>query len=99
MVHHLRAFCRNIFKRESANAELDEEIRGYLEMTTEEKTRCGITPEDAIRDARRELGGVEQVKQKVRDSRAGVDPSCRRICLRVAFPSMPIFAIEQGHEY
>ena len=72
MLNHLRAFWRNILKREVANADLDEEVRGYLEMTAAEKVRCGMAPEEALREARRELGGVEQVKQGVRDTRAGV---------------------------
>ncbi len=49
MVGHLRAFWRNIFKREHANEDLDEEVRGYLEMTTAEKVRCGMAPEEAVR--------------------------------------------------
>jgi predicted permease len=72
VIDHLRAFLRNIFKRENANADLDEEIRGYLEMTAAEKVGCGIAPEAALREARKELGGMEQVKQRVRDTRAGV---------------------------
>ncbi len=72
MIDHLRAFWRNIFKRENANADLDEEIRGYLEMTAAEKVGCGMAPAAALREARKELGGVEQVKQRVRDTRAGV---------------------------
>jgi len=68
----LRAFWRNIFKRENANADLDEEVQGFLEMTAAEKVRCGMAPEAALREARKELGGVEQVKQGVRDTRAGV---------------------------
>jgi hypothetical protein len=72
VVDHLRAFWRNIFKREHANEDLDEEVRGYLEMTAAEKVRCGMAPEEALREARRELGGMEQVKQNVRDIRTGV---------------------------
>ena len=72
MLDHLRAFWRNIFERETANEALDEEVRGYLELTAAEKVRCGMAPEAALREARKELGGVEQVKQTVRDTRAGV---------------------------
>ncbi|MGC2404227.1 MAG: ABC transporter permease, partial [Acidobacteriaceae bacterium] len=72
MIDHLRAFWRNIFKRKTANEDLDEEVRSYLEMTAAEKVRCGMAPEAALREARKELGGVEQVKQRVRDTRAGV---------------------------
>jgi hypothetical protein len=71
VIDHLRAFWRNIFKRENANADLDEEVQGYLEMTAE-KVRCGMALEAALREARKELGGVDQVKQGVRDTRAGV---------------------------
>ena len=55
MIDHLRAFWRNIFKRENANADLDEEVQDYLEMTAE-KVRCGMAPEAALREARKELG-------------------------------------------
>ena len=48
MIDHLRAFWRHIFKRENANADLDEEVQGYLEMTAE-KVRCGMALEAALR--------------------------------------------------
>jgi predicted permease len=72
VLDHLRAFWRNIFKRKTANEDLDEELRGYLEMTAAEKVRCGMAPEAALHEARKDLGGLEQVKQRVRDTRAGV---------------------------
>ena len=53
VVSHLRAFWRNIFKRENANEDLNEEVRVYLEMTAAEKVRCGMAPEEALREARR----------------------------------------------
>src|SRR5262249_45969265 len=37
----------------------------------DEKVRAGASREDAVRAARIELGGVEQVKESVRDARAG----------------------------
>jgi hypothetical protein len=39
--------------------ELDEEIRGHIEMQAEEFVRQGMTPEDARLAARRAFGGVE----------------------------------------
>ena len=88
MIGHLRAFWRNIFKREHANEDLDEEVRGYLEMTTAEKVRCGMAPEEALRQARRELGGVEQVKQSIRDMRAGASLDIVMQDVRYAFRTL-----------
>src|SRR5688572_16741592 len=51
--------------------ELSEEIRAYVELDTESKIRSGMTPEDARRAALIELGGAEQVKERVRENRAG----------------------------
>ena len=71
MVRRFYTFCRNIFRKERVDQELDEEIRGYIELVAAEKVRCGMTPEVALREARRELGGFEQVKESVRDIRIG----------------------------
>jgi hypothetical protein len=40
-------------------------------MLTEENIRAGKSPEEAQRAARIELGGIEQVKEQVRDVRTG----------------------------
>lgn len=88
MVSHLRAFWRNIFKRQHANEDLDEEIRGYLEMTAAEKVLRNMAPEEALRQARRELGGVEQVKQSVRDIRAGASMDIVTQDVRYAFRTL-----------
>jgi hypothetical protein len=69
---HLHAIWRYLFRKNCLDKELDEEVRAYLELTVAEKVRCGINPEEALREARRGLGGIEQVKQSVRDIRIGV---------------------------
>jgi predicted permease len=51
--------------------ELDAEVRAHLEMLREENLRAGMTPEEARRAARIELGGMEQVKEQVREQRIG----------------------------
>jgi len=56
---------------DARDAELSEEIRAYVEHDTESKIRSGMTPEDARREALIELGGAEQVKERVREGRAG----------------------------
>ena len=50
-----------------AEQELDEELQAYLESAIEAKVRAGMTPEDARRAARVELGSIEAVKEQTRD--------------------------------
>src|SRR6266850_1486500 len=66
-----RSFLRNLFSPHRADIDLDQEVRSHLEMLTDENIRAGMPPREAQRAARIELGGVEQVKEQVRDSRAG----------------------------
>src|SRR6266481_4361358 len=66
-----RSFLRNIFLPHRADVDLDQEVRSHLEMLADENIRAGMQPHEAQRAARIELGGVEQVKEQVRDSRAG----------------------------
>jgi macrolide transport system ATP-binding/permease protein len=66
-----RSFLRNLFFTRRVDADLDQEVHSHLEMLVEEKIRAGLAPAEAQRAARIELGGVEQVKIHVRDSRTG----------------------------
>jgi len=62
---------QSLFRKEELDSDLDEELASYLELLTAEKVRAGMSPEQARRAARLELGGVEQVKEKVREKRVG----------------------------
>src|SRR4051812_42674825 len=61
-----------LFWKKKFEQELDDELRSYIELQAAEKHRCGMSIEDALREARRELGGMEQVKESVRDVRSGI---------------------------
>jgi putative ABC transport system permease protein len=63
---------RNLSHQRKNEQELDQEVSSYLDLLTEEKIRGGMAPEAARRAARLELGGVEQVKEQVRDVRSGI---------------------------
>jgi putative ABC transport system permease protein len=52
-------------------ADLDEEVQSHLEMLVEENLRAGMSLQEARRAARLELGGVDQVKEQVREQRIG----------------------------
>ena len=60
---------RASFKRRSLDASLDEEVREHLDMLAAEYQRRGLTPEEARMAARRDFGGVEQIKETYRDGR------------------------------
>ena len=71
-ISRFASLFRNLFHKQQNEQELDQEVGSYLDLLTEEKMRDGMAPEAARRAARLELGGVEQVKEQVRDVRAGV---------------------------
>ena len=62
---------RNLFRRPQIESQLDDEVRAYVEMVTDERIAAGMPAAEARRTAMAEFGGIEQVKQTVRDNRAG----------------------------
>jgi putative ABC transport system permease protein len=71
LIPRLSSLWRNLFHKNRVDQECSEEIQSYLDMLTEAKIRQGLTPQEARRNALVELGGVEQVQEKVRDIRMG----------------------------
>src|SRR5260370_16400727 len=67
----VRSFLRNLFLAERVNTDLDQEVHSHLDLLIEEKLREGKSPQEAQRGARIELGGIEQVKQQVREAHIG----------------------------
>jgi predicted permease len=63
---HLMAGLKELVRSDKAESELTEELNTYLHEAAEEKVRAGATPEEALRSARLELGGMETVKHEVR---------------------------------
>ncbi len=66
-----RSFFRNLFSSRRVEVDLDQEVHAHLEMLIEEKMRAGMPPQEAQRAARIELGGIEQVKEQVREEGLG----------------------------
>ena len=67
----LAALWRNLTQRARVERDLDDELRAALDLLVAEKIRRGMPPEDARRAAALELGGLDLVKEQVRDARAG----------------------------
>ena len=62
---------RNLLHKQRKERELDEEVRSHEQLLVDESIQAGMNPQEAQRRARLELGGVEQVKEQVREIRAG----------------------------
>jgi predicted permease len=61
----------NLFRKQQVESQLDEELRSYADMVTDEKIAAGIPAREARRTALAELGGLEKVRQTVREGRSG----------------------------
>jgi len=71
LVAKARSLLRNLFSRRRAEKDLHNEVHSHLELLTDEYIRAGMSPSEAQRAAQIELGGIEQVKEQVRDERRG----------------------------
>ena len=63
---------RALFRKEKLDAEMVEEMRLHLEMQTERNIAAGMDPDEARYAARRQFGGVEQIKEAARDQRGWI---------------------------
>jgi putative ABC transport system permease protein len=67
----VKTLLRNLLSTRRVEADLDHELHSHLEMLAEEKIGAGTSLQEAQRAARIELGGIEQLKQQLRDQRLG----------------------------
>src|SRR5438067_3902142 len=70
-VSRIRALCRNLFRRTAVEQELSAELAQAFEFLVETKIRDGTSTSEARRLAAIELGGIEQLKEEIREVRAG----------------------------
>src|SRR3984885_9065669 len=67
----LKHLSHNLLRKQQVEDRLEDEVRSYADMVADEKIAAGIPPSEARRTTLAELGGIEQVKQSVRDHRTG----------------------------
>jgi predicted permease len=72
MLSRLRSLYRNLMRRQRVEKDLDAELRSYVQLVADEKARTGLSTDAARREAMIELGGIEQVKEGIRDARVGL---------------------------
>src|SRR5467141_1882953 len=58
-----------LFRKKQTQKQLDAELRFHLDQQVAGYVAAGMSPEEARRRARLEFGGLERVKEEVRDSR------------------------------
>jgi hypothetical protein len=58
----------SLFRKEQGDRELDEELRGFLQMAVEEKMKQGMSRKDALRAVRLERGSLDVAKEEVRSA-------------------------------
>jgi putative ABC transport system permease protein len=57
---------KELMRKSQSESEFSEELKAYLQNAAEAKVRAGATPQEALRSARLEVGGMETVKHQVR---------------------------------
>lgn len=71
MIRRLRLLWTNLLHRDRLNEALEDELRAFVDLASEEMIRSGLSPEHAYRESRRDMGGVDHVRQRVREMRSG----------------------------
>src|SRR5215472_735884 len=63
------AVLRALFRKDELDREMDEEMRSHIELQTQEHFASGMSRESARREALRDFGWVESLKETCRDER------------------------------
>ena len=58
---------RSLFRRDTVEAELDDELRFHFEQQVEKSIRSGMTRKEAWRQARLSVGGIDQGARSPRE--------------------------------
>src|SRR6187200_769068 len=91
----IASLARTLFRRTRLDRDLDEELRGAVGALADRYRRQGMSPVQAERAARLDIGGLEQIKEEVRDARVGAGLETSWQDLRYAWRSLwkaPVFA-------
>lgn len=65
VLRNIASGIRSLFQKKRADRELDEELRGFMEMATEESMKQGRSQKDALRAVRLERGSLAAAKEVV----------------------------------
>src|SRR5947199_8830964 len=68
LLRSIASGLRSLFRKERVEGDLDEELRGFLDMAAQEKMKEGMSSKDALRAVRLERGSLEVTKEVVRSA-------------------------------
>jgi predicted permease len=68
LMRNLAAGLRALMGRTRLESEMDEELRGFLDASAEEKQRAGMSSSEAARAALVEMGSTNAVKHRIRSA-------------------------------
>jgi putative ABC transport system permease protein len=69
---NIRSKLKALLSREQLEADMTEEMRAHLEMQAAANRAAGMAPDEARFTARRQFGGIDQIKEQARDQRGWV---------------------------
>lgn len=69
MLNDLLFRLRAVFRRNEVESELDDELQSHFERHLEKSLSSGLSRPEALRRARLEVGGYEQLREDCRDAR------------------------------
>jgi len=87
-LRRVRSTLRSLFRKQKLDRDLDAELHSYEDLLTEQKVGEGMDPAQARRAARLEMGGIEQVKERVRERRVGAAVDALAQDIRFGFRSL-----------
>jgi predicted permease len=96
MLRRVGKLWHNLFEMQRVDQDLTDELHSYQEMLADENVRAGMNLPEARRKAALETGGIEQIKEQVREVRMGfsIDTLSRdvRFAARMLL-KQPIFSL------
>ena len=69
MFNDLHFRLRSLFRRKTVESEADAELRFHFDQHVAKLLKSGLTREEAVRRARLDFGGHEQLREEIRDAR------------------------------
>ncbi len=104
-INRIKRLLGNLFRRRQAEESLDAELRAYVEDLTNRNLAQGMSREEARRQALVESGGVESIKEDVREAWLGngiettvqdVRYACRSLLRSPGFAAVVIATLALG---
>ncbi len=96
IISRLGRLFRNLVSKGKVERDLADEVGSYVDLLTARKMKDGLDENEARRSATLELGGVEQIKEQVREVRIGFLLETRWQDLRLAARALrrsPVFSL------